>query len=453
MTTLSQSPSGSLTVSELTAAIKSALDKVFTHLVVRGEIVNIKVQSSGHCYFTLKDAASQISCVIFHRQYSSLLQNPKSGDAVTVYGNLSIYAPRGTYQIIVNKIEFSGSGTLLLQLHQRKMKLQNLGWFDSSQKQAIPPNPKIIGIITSPTGAVIQDILYILSQRLRGFHIIINPVPVQGENAAFQIATAIRECNQFSIADVLILARGGGSLEDLWPFNEECVAKAIRESKIPIISAIGHEIDYSISDFVADLRCPTPSAAANLIANSRIAQQQQIESIGQQLDAAILQKIRLASMSLSALKRHSLWDNPFLLLSLPLQKLDSLLQSISLAMKNILEKKRLGLQICRANLGRVSPFHLLEIHRMRLENLRDQIDKAIAIYRRQAEEKIAHRKKQLENLNPTVILKRGYCIPFAENSSSIIMESQKLCPLDTLQLLFHDGIVTTNVVQIKEKKI
>lgn len=453
MTTLSKRPSGSLTVSELTVAIKKALDKTFTHLVVRGEIINIKLQASGHCYFTLKDAASQISCVIFHRQYSSLSQNPKSGDAVTIYGNLSIYAPRGTYQIIVNKIEFSGSGNLLLQLHQMKLKLQNLGWFDDSQKLAIPTNPKTIGIITSPTGAVIQDIVYILSQRLRGFHIIINPVPVQGESAALHIATAIRECNKFSIADLLILARGGGSLEDLWPFNEECVAKAIRESKIPIISAIGHETDYSISDFVADLRCPTPSAAANLIANSIVAQEQQIEIIGQKIDGAILQKIRIALMSLSGLRKHSLFHNPFLLLSLPLQKFDSLLQSSCVAIENILEKKRFGLQICRAKLERVSPSHLLEIHCMRLENFRCQLDKAITIYWKQAEEKIKNMGKQLENLNPTVILKRGYCIPFAENSSSIIMESQNLCPLDTLQLLFHDGIVTTNVLQIKGKKI
>lgn len=452
MTTFSTPLQGSLTVSELTIAIKNTLDKTFTHIAVRGEIVNIKLQSSGHCYFTLKDTTSQISCVIFHRYYSSLCQEPKSGDAVTVYGNLSIYAPRGTYQIIVNKVEFSGSGALLLRLHQVKIKLQKLGWFEESQKQAIPTVPKTIAILTSPTGAVIQDILHILSHKLRGFHIIINPILVQGELAAHQIVTAIRECNQFSIADVLILARGGGSLEDLWPFNEECVAEAIRESKIPIISAVGHETDYSISDFVADLRCPTPSAAASLIANSIITREQQVETIGQKIDTAILQKIRIASSSLSGLTKHSVLQNPYLLLSLPLQKFDYLLQSSGMAIASILEKKRVALQICRATMERVSPSHLVEIHRMRIENFRSQIDKAITIYWKQQKEKGEHIRNQLDNLNPTAILKRGYCIPFAENSASIIMESQSLCPLDTLQLLFHDGTVTTTVVQIKEKK-
>lgn len=442
-----------LTVSELTLAIKNTLDSTFTHLAVRGEIVNVKLQSSGHCYFNLKDAASQISCVIFHRQYSSLPQTPKSGDAVTVHGNLSIYAPRGTYQIIVNRLEFSGDGTLLLQLHQLKRKLQELGWFDDSQKQSIPKNPKTIGIITSPTGAVIQDILHILSHRLRGFHVIINPVPVQGEIAAPHIAKAITECNRFQLSDLLIIARGGGSLEDLWPFNEECVARAIHESKIPIISAIGHETDYSISDFVADLRCPTPSSAASTIANSIVLQEQQWLDMRQKIDRAISQKIHLLSMSLSNVKKHSLFQNPYLLLSLPLQKFDSLLQASRIAMANILEKKRFGIQICRAKLERLTPSHLLQMHQIRLENYRSQIDKAIAVALRCRVEKMGNMSNQLGSLNPKSILKRGYCIPFAENSASIIIGSQSLCPLDTLQLLFHDGVVTTSVVEIKEQNL
>lgn len=453
MTTPINNTQGSLTVSQLTAAIKNALDRTFTHLEVRGEIVNLKLQSSGHCYFNLKDASSQISCVIFHRQYSSLRQIPKSGDAVTIHGNLSIYAPRGTYQIIVNKVEFSGSGSLLLQLHQLKMKLQELGWFDNSQKQSIPINPKTIGIITSPTGAVIQDILHILSQRLRGFHVIINPVPVQGEIAAPHIAAAIRECNRLQLSDVLILARGGGSLEDLWPFNEECVAKAIHESKIPIISAVGHETDYSISDFVADLRCPTPSMAASTIANSIVLQERQCLDMQQKIDQAISQKIHILSMSLSSLKKNALFQNPYLLLSLPLQKFDSLLQSSRIAIANILEKKRFGLEICRAKLDRLSPNHLVQVHQMRLENYRSQIDKAIAVTLRCRVENIGNVRHQLENLNPKAILKRGYCIPFAENNLSIIIGSQSLSPLDTLQLLFHDGVVTTSVVQIKEQNL
>lgn len=442
-----------LTVSQLTLAIKNALDKNFMQLAVQGEIVNLKLQSSGHCYFNLKDTAAQVSCVIFNRFYSTLQQLPKSGDSVTVHGNLSLYAPRGTYQIIVNKIEFSGSGSLILQLHQLKTKLQSLGWFDIERKRPIPINPKTIGIITSPTGAVIQDILHILSKKLEGFHIIINPVAVQGDTAASQIVKAIGEYNQFQLVDVLILARGGGSLEDLWPFNEECVAKAIYESKIPIISAVGHETDYSISDFVADLRCPTPSMAASTIASSIIEQKARHLVIEQKLDQSISQKIHLLSKLLATLQKHSLFQNPYLLLSLPIQKFDSLMQAMGATITNVIEKKRFGLRICRARLETLSPEHLLQMHRLRLQNYQSQIDKAMVTTLKSQRENIENIKEQLQSVNPKTILKRGYCIPFAENGTSIILESQNLSPFDKLQLLFHDGIVEANITQIKEQSL
>lgn len=442
-----------LTVSQLTLAIKNALDKNFTQLAVQGEIVNLKLQSSGHCYFNLKDATAQISCVIFNRFYSTLQQFPKSGNSVTVHGNLSIYAPRGTYQIIVTKIEFSGSGSLILQLHELKMKLQKLGWFDRERKRPIPINPKTIGIITSPTGAVIQDILHILSRKLQGFHLIINPVPVQGDTAASEIAKAINDCNRFKLADVLILARGGGSLEDLWPFNEECVAKAIYESKIPVISAVGHETDYSISDFVADLRCPTPSMAASTITSSIIEQRARYITIEQKLDQSISQKIDLLSKLLATLQKHSLFQNPYLLLSLPMQKFDSLMHAMSNTITNVVEKKRFDLRICQAKLETLSPEHLLQMHRLRLENYQSQIDKAMIATLKSQKEKIENIEEQLQSVNPKTILKRGYCIPFAENGTSIILESQNLSPFDKLQLLFHDGIVEANITQIKEQSL
>lgn len=442
-----------LTVSQLTLAIKNALDKNFMQLAVQGEIVNLKLQSSGHCYFNLKDSSAQISCVIFNRFYSALQQLPKSGDSVTVHGNLSIYAPRGTYQIIVNKIEFSGSGSLILQLHELKLKLQSLGWFDTERKKPIPINPKTIGIITSPTGAVIQDILHILSEKLEGFHIIINPVAVQGEVAAGQIAKAICEYNQFQLVDLVILARGGGSLEDLWPFNEECVAKAIYESKIPVISAVGHETDYSISDFVADLRCPTPSMAASTIASSIIEQKARHLVIEQKLDQSISQKIDLLSKLLATLQKHSLFQNPDLLLSLPMQKFDSLMQALASNVTNFIEKKRFGLRICRAKLDTLSPEHLLQMHRLRLQNYSTQIDKAILAILKSKRENVENVEDQLQSVNPKTILKRGYCIPFAENGTSIIVESQNLSPRDKLQLLFHDGIVEANITQIKEQNL
>ena len=253
--------------------------------------------------------------------------------------------------------------------------------------------------------------------------------------------------------DVLILARGGGSLEDLWPFNEECVAKAIYESKIPVISAVGHETDYSISDFVADLRCPTPSMAACTIASSIIEQKAKHIIIEQKLDQSISQKIHLLSKLLVTLQKHSLFQNPYLLLSLPMQKFDSLMQAFATTITNVIEKKRFGLRICRAKLETLRPEHLLQMHRLRLQNYHSQIDKAIDATLKSQRENVENIKDQLQSVNPKTILKRGYCIPFAENGTSIIVESQNLSPFDKLQLLFHDGIVEANITQIKEQSL
>jgi exodeoxyribonuclease VII large subunit len=253
-----------LSVTELTSQIKQQLETGFSSIYVKGEISNIKLQASGHYYFTLKDAGSQISCVLFKGHTKALSRAPKEGDQVVVQGDISVYAPRGNYQLLVKTIEYVGIGTLLMQLHMLKEKLQAEGLFDKSRKKLLPRFPKIIGVITSPTGAVIQDILTVLERRSSGMHLILNPVKVQGEGSAEEIARAIDDCNRYAICDVLIVGRGGGSLEDLWAFNEEIVVRAIARSQIPIISAVGHETDVSLSDFVADVRAPTPSAAAEI---------------------------------------------------------------------------------------------------------------------------------------------------------------------------------------------
>ncbi len=254
------------TVSEITFAIKKNLETSFVNVRIKGEVTNLRRQSSGHIYFSLKDENSQISAVLFQGSASRLERLPKEGDQIVVEGSLSLYAPRGTYQIVVQSVTYDGLGALLLRFQELKNELKNLGWFATERKKPLPKFPKTIAVITSPTGAVIRDIIHVLSRRMKGFHLLVYPVKVQGEGAKEEIAKAVSECNRIpNLADVLIVARGGGSLEDLWAFNERIVAEAIFNSKIPVISAVGHETDFSLSDFVADVRAPTPSAAAEIV--------------------------------------------------------------------------------------------------------------------------------------------------------------------------------------------
>ena len=256
-------------ISELTQLIKFQLEQSFDYLWVEGEISNFRIPSSGHFYFTLKDEKSQIRAVMFRSQNRELDFQPEDGLSVICRGRLNVYETRGEYQLILDYLEPRGLGALQLAFEQLKQKLAQEGLFDPAHKKPLPVLPRKIGIITSPTGAAIRDILNIIERRFANVGILIYPVKVQGEGAAQEIATALQELNQMPEIDVVILARGGGSIEDLWPFNEEVLARAIYHSEIPVISAVGHEVDFTIADFVADLRAPTPSAAAELVVRNK----------------------------------------------------------------------------------------------------------------------------------------------------------------------------------------
>jgi len=258
-----------LTVSEITKKLKNLLIENFSDIWVRGEVSNCKTAASGHIYFTLKDESAVLKAVLFRGYQKDIRFSLEDGIKVIVHGNLDIFDRRGEYQIIADFIEPEGIGALQLAFEQLKEKLSKEGLFDQTHKLPVPPFPDTIGIITSPSGAAIKDILNVIGRRYQGIRIIIYPTLVQGEGASAEIVQAIQKANLRKEVDVLILTRGGGSLEDLWPFNEEIVARAIYNSSIPIISAVGHEIDYTISDFVADLRAPTPSAAAELVVQNK----------------------------------------------------------------------------------------------------------------------------------------------------------------------------------------
>ena len=298
-------PPSILTVSQLTNAIKHCLESSFPHVWLQGEVSNFKVQSSGHLYFSLKDQNSQISAVMFRTEASLLKVVPKDGAQIILRGELNLYPQTGKYQIVVRELRFLGLGELLVKLEELKAKLHAKGWFRSDIKKPLPKFPKTIGVVTSPTGAVIQDILNVLTRRFPGFHLVLNPVRVQGEGAAAEIAQAIRQFNEYQLADVLIVGRGG-DIEDLWAFNEEVVAEAIYMSQIPVISAVGHETDVCLSDFVADARAPTPSAAAALVIPDRHQLCHYLDQLRHRMQHVVLQHIRHDRQKLAGIQRHPL---------------------------------------------------------------------------------------------------------------------------------------------------
>jgi len=435
-----------LTVSQLSGAIKSHLEGRFLNICVQGEVSNLKEQSSGHLYFTLKDAESQISCVLFKGHTRGLQQLPKNGDQIIVKGEISVYLPRGNYQMIVREVKFSGVGTLLLKLHEMKVKLQERGWFDKARKRALPLWPKTIGVVTSPTGSVIQDILHILSRRLSKFHLILNPVKVQGEGAAEEIARAIEQFNQHGLADLLIVGRGGGSLEDLWAFNEERVAAAIFHSKIPIISAVGHETDYCIADFVADVRAPTPSAAAE-IATRETAQQlaflAQAKTHGNQVILTLLSHVK---KQLQQLRRSPPLSNPYLFLAPHLQRIDDMTADLASAMQRTVQDKRLRRQHLEKQLRLLSPQNQLSGLRTRLIGFDRTLQTVTMQHLQTRQTALTRLAAHLKGINPKNLLKKGFCILMQKER--VIASAIELHPQQSVQLVLHDGHAHLTVEEV-----
>jgi len=357
------------TVTELTHQLRSVLEDTFGDVWVQGEISNFIVASSGHAYFSLKDSGSLVNCVSFKSSLSKMSFTAEDGMKVICGGKISVYDKRGQYQLYVNKIEPLGKGALQLAFEQLKEKLYKEGLFEEEKKQTLPYLPMHIGIITSPTGAAVRDILNVAKRRFKNVTMTLCPVKVQGTEAKDEIVQAIKNFNEYNNilvpdeekpVDVIILGRGGGSLEDLWPFNEECVARAIAGSDIPIVSAVGHEIDYTISDFVADLRAPTPSAAAEIVVPSK---QEFIRAIAEEVeraDIAIQTQIKHLDKELKSLSESYILRTPMNVFNQLEQQIDELLKSAETKVVHSAELKEKELALLEGKIKTLNPVSILD---------------------------------------------------------------------------------------------
>lgn len=345
-------------ISELNQNARTLLETAFFSVWVEGEISNLALPSSGHAYFSLKDAGAQIRCAMFSQRQRGLKLSLENGLHVVVRGKVSLYEPRGDFQLIVDFVEVAGDGKLQQAFEALKKKLSQEGLFDPPHKKPLPKLPKTIGVITSSTGAAIRDILSVLKRRFPSIGVIIYPTLVQGQQASAQIAEAIATANRHQSCDVLIVTRGGGSLEDLWPFNEETVARAIFASEIPIVSAVGHEIDFTIADFVADVRAPTPSAAAELVSPDQIEWQMALRQSEQRLCQRIHKILEQHQQSLIHLQKRL--RHPRETLQNRMQHLDQLEQTLIRVQKNNLQQKQLKLALLSEKIDTLSPLKTLE---------------------------------------------------------------------------------------------
>jgi len=347
-------------VSEITREIKNLLEQSFPTLWVEGEISNYTLHSSGHRYFSLKDENAQIRCVLFRWEGRRLAFEPQDGMKVYALGNLTVYEKSGQYQLSVIRLHPLGIGELELGFQQLKERLYNEGLFDEAHKKPIPEYPQTIGVVTSPTGAAIRDIINIIHRRDPGVRIILSPVRVQGEGAAEEVAQAIKDFNEYKKVDLLIVGRGGGSLEDLWAFNEEVVARAIYNSKIPVISAVGHEVDFTIADFVADLRAPTPSAAAELAVKNRLETAKEVRNLFKTLISTQRLIVEDYKSRINSARESYGFRRALDLIAQKAQRADELLRGLLKEIKNYFDSKKKSLSLVSGKLNALSPLAVLE---------------------------------------------------------------------------------------------
>jgi len=439
-----------LSVSDLNGQARDMLENQFPRIWVEGEISNAAFPGSGHLYFSLKDGGAQIRAAMFKGRNRLLKFKPANGNQVIVRGRVSLYAPRGDYQLIVDHMEEAGEGVLLRAYEKLKAQLAQQGLFDEDIKKPLPTLPTQIGVVTSPTGAAIRDIISILKRRFPSIPIIIYPTLVQGDDAAPEIAKAIARANEIGDCDVLIVGRGGGSLEDLWAFNEEIVARAVYNSEIPIVSAVGHQTDFTIIDFVADYRAPTPSAAAELLSPEKDEWLKTFANIQQDLLKEIKLKITRQQMQLEHLQKRL--KHPGRRLEELSQHVDNLENRLALAMKQRLSVKRNRLALSKATLLQHDPRHALSQQLNHTLFLSKRLTNAIKNRMQSEQMKFNSLTQRLNNISPLATLQRGYSITQSEKGQ-LLSSATAVKKGDKIITKFANGTLFSKVIESTEEQL
>jgi exodeoxyribonuclease VII large subunit len=438
-------------VAELNREARQALEDGLPALWVAGEISNLAKPGSGHLYFSLKDSAAQVRCAMFRNSNRSLKFTPEDGEQVLVRAKVTIYEPRGSYQLIVEHMEPAGEGLLRRRLEELKTKLAAEGLFESSHKQPLPELPRQIGIITSPTGAAVRDILHVLQRRFAAVPVVIYPVQVQGDKAKHDIVDAIEIASTRNECDVLILGRGGGSLEDLWAFNEEPVARAIYRCPIPIISAVGHEVDFTIADLVADLRAPTPSGAAELVVPDARTWTDQLLSMESRAKNTISRQIQQNANYLRQLAGRLQRRQPIFILRQHSQRLDELAQRMVNSASNRIVMDRLRFRNILDQLRTAAPINRIRNTERTLAEIDSRIDHAVQYRLNSVQQKLSVMAAELQAVSPLKTLERGYAVIQDKSTGQLIRAIETLQEGQDISGRVADGTFEARVTRIKKQ--
>ncbi|HUY81819.1 MAG TPA: exodeoxyribonuclease VII large subunit [Acidobacteriaceae bacterium] len=433
-------------VSELVTELRSEVERQFSDVWVEGEITDLRPAASGHIYFTLKDDSGQLSAVLFRRQASLLRFRPENGLQVLLRGRVSIYEQRGQIQIVTEHLEPMGAGSLQLAFEQVKRRLQQEGLFDAERKRPLPAFPRCVGIVTSPSGAVIRDFITVTSRRHAALHIILYPALVQGESAAAEVAKGIEYFNQTREVDLIVIARGGGSLEDLAPFNSESLARVIAASDLPVVSAVGHETDFTIADFAADLRAPTPSAAAEVITAAQHKVEEHLEQLSQRLQRATRYLIMQARERLSSLAIEASLARISDGLNRRQQRIDELCFRMEAAWRTLTQQHAQRLQTLTSAILRNDAAQRITLMRERLQNNLSRLTRAQLQLQQSRRAVLLSLERQLAALSPLGVLNRGYALVYDENGI-LLKDAAALAPGQLLSTRLAAGSLESRITR------
>ena len=436
------------TVTRLNREVKAVLEGSFPPLWVQGEISNLARPASGHLYFSLKDAHSQVRCALFRGRGRLLKFAPENGMEVILRANVSLYEGRGEFQLIAESMEPAGVGALQLAFEQLKDRLQAEGLFEEARKRPLPAFPRRIGVVTSPSGAAVRDILHVLGRRYRRAGVVVYPVPVQGAGSAEKIAAALETANRRDECDVLVLARGGGSLEDLWSFNEERVARAVAASAIPVVTGVGHETDFTIADFVADRRAPTPSAAAETVSPNQTKLLMKLEDHRRRLAACVLRHLESCRRALEACARRL--PDPVRRLQAISQRLDDTNLRMIREMHAFIRLKRSEVSKLRAEIKRFNPVEMMKRYAERNRSLAGRL-RHLGAYRVQAaRERLEGAARSLHTVSPLATLERGYAIVTDPSSGAPVSDVRRLRAGQPVRARLRNGSFNATVTGIEK---